>query len=84
MKKQVATIALLAIFGRATQAHAIGCLWGAVAGGVAGHYAGHHAVLSAIGGCTVCHHLAVQKKLQKQQQQLPAQPVAPATRSVPQ
>jgi hypothetical protein len=42
----------------APQAHAAGCLKGAVAGGVAGHYAGHHAVLGAIGGCIVGHHMA--------------------------
>ncbi|GLS19309.1 hypothetical protein GCM10007874_23260 [Labrys miyagiensis] len=47
------------------QAQAVGCLSGAVAGGVAGHYAGHHAVLGAIGGCAVGHHLAVQAKKKK-------------------
>ncbi len=27
-------------------------------GGVAGHYAGHHAVLGALGGCAIGHHMA--------------------------
>jgi len=71
MKKQVATIALLAIFGGATQANAIGCVSGAVAGGIAGHYAGHHAVLGALGGCVAGHELhkkqEADKKLKQQQ-----------------
>jgi hypothetical protein len=71
MKKQVAAIALLAIFGGATQANAIGCVSGAVAGGIAGHYAGHHAVLGALGGCVAGHELhkkqVADKKLKQQQ-----------------
>jgi hypothetical protein len=38
-----------------------GCLKGALVGGVAGHYAGHHAILGALGGCVVGHHLANEK-----------------------
>jgi hypothetical protein len=64
-----------------SQAQAVGCISGAVAGGVAGHYAGHHAVLGAIGGCAVGHHLAVQakqkKKLEEEQKQEQMQQPAP-------
>ena len=45
-------------------AEAKGCLKGAFVGGVAGHYAGHHAVLGALGGCVVGHHLANEKDKQ--------------------
>ncbi len=43
-------------------AEAKGCLKGALVGGVAGHYAGHHAVLGALGGCVVGHHMANEKQ----------------------
>src|SRR5580700_552635 len=46
-------------------AEAAGCLKGALVGGVAGHYAGHHAVLGALGGCIVGHHLANQQEKEK-------------------
>jgi hypothetical protein len=46
-------------------ADAKGCLKGALVGGVAGHYAGHHAVLGALGGCVVGHHLANEKDKQR-------------------
>ena len=54
-----------------------GCLKGAAAGAVAGHLAGHHAVLGALGGCAVGHHMANKKSEQKptasaQPQQRPA------------
>jgi uncharacterized protein YcfJ len=45
-----------------SSADAKGCLKGALAGGIAGHYAGHHAILGAIGGCFVGHHLANRNK----------------------
>ncbi len=53
----VATFALTLATAPAP-ADAKGCLKGAFVGGVAGHYAGHHAVLGALGGCVVGHHLA--------------------------
>ena len=46
------------------QAEAKGCLKGAAVGAVAGHYMHHHAVLGAIGGCIVGHHLAAEKARQ--------------------
>jgi hypothetical protein len=66
----------------AAPAEAKGCLKGALVGGVAGHYAGHHAILGALGGCVVGHHLANEKDKQNaaaaaQGQQAP-QPGAPA------
>ncbi|MBB6113513.1 outer membrane lipoprotein SlyB [Rahnella inusitata] len=45
-------------------AQAAGCLKGAVVGGVAGHLK-HHAVLGAVAGCAVGHHLASQAKKQQ-------------------
>jgi hypothetical protein len=59
----------------APQAHAAGCLKGAVAGGIAGHYAGHHAVLGAIGGCVVGHHMAseAERKRREEANRPPAQ-----------
>jgi hypothetical protein len=45
-------------------AEAKGCLKGALVGGVAGHYAGHHAIIGALGGCAVGHHLANEKAAQ--------------------
>ncbi|HEY3911265.1 MAG TPA: hypothetical protein VGM07_15440 [Stellaceae bacterium] len=57
----------------APPAQAKGCIKGAVVGGVAGHYAHHHAVLGALGGCVVGHHLATkharEEREQRQQQE---------------
>jgi hypothetical protein len=55
----------------APQAHAAGCLKGAVAGGIAGHYA----VLGAIGGCVVGHHMAseAERKRREEANRPPAQ-----------
>jgi hypothetical protein len=36
-----------------------------VVGAVAGHFAHHHAVLGAIAGCAVGHHLAVKAREEK-------------------
>lgn len=47
-------------------AQAKGCLKGAAIGAVAGHYMHHHAVLGAIGGCIVGHHIAAEKAKQAQ------------------
>lgn len=58
------SIALLA----APQAHAVGCLSGAVVGGVAGHAAGHHGIIGAVGGCAVGHHLARQRNAERARQ----------------
>jgi uncharacterized protein YcfJ len=45
-----------------TAARAEGCLKGAVAGAVIGHVAGHHAVLGALAGCAINHHLAKERR----------------------
>src|SRR5271156_772321 len=56
----------------APPAAAKGCLKGAAVGGVAGHYAGHHAILVAVGGCIVGHHMAAKHaQEEKAQQQQP-------------
>ena len=65
MRKQLAILAVsAALAGGAMvpQAHAIGCLSGGAAGAVAGHYAHHHAIIGAMAGCAVGHHLAVKHK----------------------
>lgn len=41
--------------------YADGCLKGAVAGAAVGHLK-HHAVIGAVGGCIVGHHLAAKEK----------------------
>ncbi len=46
-------------------AQAAGCLKGAVVGGVAGHLK-HHAVIGAMAGCAVGHHLAAQQAKKQQ------------------
>ena len=50
-----------------------GCLKGAAVGGVAGHFAGHHAILGAVGGCIVGHHMAAkharEERAQRQHEQ---------------
>ncbi len=78
----------LAIIGLATlalaagpllsPADAKGCLKGAFVGGVAGHYAGHHAVLGALGGCVVGHHLANEKDKQAPAAAAQGEQAAPA------
>ncbi|HUB85442.1 MAG TPA: hypothetical protein VL971_07090 [Rhizomicrobium sp.] len=68
MKRLIAAasvaLAVPLLFG--AQAEAKGCLKGAAVGAVAGHYMHHHAVLGAIGGCIVGHHMAVEKAKQEQ------------------
>jgi hypothetical protein len=64
MKRAIIAAALTLPFLMAAQAEAKGCLKGAFVGAVAGHYMHHHAVLGAIGGCIVGHHLAAQKAQQ--------------------
>jgi hypothetical protein len=59
-------------------AEAKGCLKGAFVGGVAGHYAGHHAVLGALGGCVVGHHLANEKDKQAPAAAAQGEQAAPA------
>ena len=54
-----ALVASLAFTGAA---EARGCLKGAAVGGIAGHYWHHHAVLGAIAGCAIGHHMAVKKE----------------------
>jgi hypothetical protein len=61
----LATLALtMGTLVSAAPVEAKGCLKGALVGGVAGHYAGHHAILGALGGCVVGHHLANEKDKQ--------------------
>jgi hypothetical protein len=46
-------------------AHAEGCLKGAAAGAVLGHVAGHHAILGAMAGCAIGHHMAKKEREQR-------------------
>lgn len=70
-----AAFALLFATGSAMAppAQAKGCLKGAAIGGVAGHFAGHHAILGAVGGCIVGHHMAAkharEERAQRQHEQ---------------
>jgi hypothetical protein len=66
MKRWIAaaSIALAVPLLLGAQADAKGCLKGAAVGAVAGHYMHHHAVLGAIGGCIVGHHMAAEKAKQ--------------------
>lgn len=50
-----------------------GCIKGAVVGGVAGHLYHHHAILGAVAGCAVGHHMAVVKKREDEQKRIQAQ-----------
>jgi len=63
MKVKFAMLAVaLSAASFAAQVQAAGCLKGAAVGGVAGHYVGSgHAVLGAVGGCIVGHHMASKK-----------------------
>lgn len=59
----IAASLALAVSGAATSAGAIGCLSGAAVGAVGAHVTMHkHAVLGAVAGCAVGHHMAVMKK----------------------
>ena len=64
MKNAVVSLAVMGMLLISSLAHAEGCLKGAVIGGVAGHLK-HHAVLGAVAGCAVGHHLAAQAKKQQ-------------------
>jgi hypothetical protein len=67
MKKLlIATAACCALFG---QAHAEGCLKGAVVGGVVGHVAGEHAVIGGAAGCAVGVHHAKKKEEEKEKKE---------------
>ena len=55
-------IALTLIAFACAQAHAGGCVKGALVGGAAGHVLGHHAIAGAVGGCLVGRHLDKKKK----------------------
>jgi hypothetical protein len=81
MRRLIIACSILSIFGLSSQAHAIGCLSGAVAGGVAGHYAHHHAILGAAAGCVAGHHLAKERKLAKKRQEEAAKHHVAATPS---
>ncbi|CAM3881243.1 hypothetical protein RABR111495_16795 [Rahnella bruchi] len=68
MKKAVLVLGIsMAMAGMllmSSLAQAEGCLKGAVVGGVAGHLK-HHAVIGAVAGCAIGHHLAAQAKKQQ-------------------
>jgi len=64
-------------FAASEPALAIGCASGALAGGVAGHYAGHHALVGAVGGCIVGHHMAVVQR--RNAAAAATKPTAPST-----
>ena len=61
-------------------AEAKGCLKGAAVGAIAGHYMHHHAILGAVAGCWVGHHMAAKKeqeeKAHRQQEQQQGAPQA--------
>lgn len=78
MKKYLMAVTLVISSTMMASAHAEGCLKGAAVGGVAGHFLGKHAVLGAIGGCAVGHHMAAKKEKEAKQQ---AQAQAQANRS---
>jgi len=65
-RNTVYTVALALMLSASSLAHAAGCLKGAVVGGVAGHLE-HHAVLGAVAGCAVGHHLAAKAKAEQAQ-----------------
>lgn len=65
-RKTAYMMTLALIFSASSLAHAAGCLKGAVVGGVAGHLE-HHAILGAVAGCAVGHHLAAKAKAEQAQ-----------------
>jgi hypothetical protein len=73
--KHVVIAAVTACFALSSipAAEAAGCLKGAAVGAVASHFMHHHAVLGAVAGCAIGHHMAVKKeredKARQQQQQ---------------
>ena len=76
MTRQIAgIIAAFMIAGAAVPADA-GCLKGAMVGAVAGHFAHHHAVLGAMAGCAIGHHMAVKAREQRAAQAKVAPPAA--------
>ncbi|MFU0813145.1 MAG: Glycine zipper 2TM domain [Rahnella inusitata] len=60
-KKTIFSVAMATLLLVSSFAQAAGCLKGAVVGGVAGHLK-HHAVIGAVAGCAIGHHLAEQAK----------------------
>jgi outer membrane lipoprotein SlyB len=68
MKLHIALASFLAMSLYLSPAQAAGCLKGAVVGGLAGHVAHHHAILGAMAGCAIGHHMAVKEKREKAQQ----------------
>ncbi|MGV8925195.1 MAG: hypothetical protein ACOH2G_05920 [Ewingella sp.] len=63
-KNTVSALALVLMLSASSLAHAAGCIKGAVVGGVAGHLR-HHAVLGAVAGCAVGHHMAAKAKAEQ-------------------
>ena len=76
MKPIIAGLTIAMAVAGVSEAQAKGCLKGAAVGAVAGHYMHHHAVLGAIGGCIVGHHMAVEKARQQQYDKTHPQPPA--------
>lgn len=64
MKNTVLGVAMAGMLLVSSLAQAEGCLKGAIVGGVAGHLK-HHAVIGAVAGCAIGHHLAAQAKKQQ-------------------
>lgn len=64
MKKTIFGVVICSMFLMSSFAQAAGCIKGAVVGGVAGHLK-HHAVIGAVAGCAIAHHLAAQEKKQQ-------------------
>lgn len=63
----LAVVVLLSTTFPAGPARAAGCLKGAMVSGIAGHYAHHHAILGAIAGCAVGHHMAVKQRREEEE-----------------
>jgi len=62
VKKQFCYMAVLVLLASAAPlTYAAGCLKGAAVGAAVGHLK-HHAVLGAVGGCIVGHHMAAKDK----------------------
>jgi hypothetical protein len=65
MTRQVAGMLVAIMLTSAVAPAEAGCLKGAMIGALAGHFMHHHAVLGAISGCAVGHHMAVKAHDQK-------------------
>ncbi len=59
-------VTLVVVLFTSLPTFAAGCLSGAAVGGIGGHVAGHHAVLGAVAGCAVDHHMKVKQERKAQ------------------